>query len=103
MGAYVKLSTILRGTDHGIAFRCPGCDEVHVVNTKPGNGPVWDWNGDVDKPTVSPSIQVTKPWVTRSELGCHSYVREGRIEFLSDCKHALAGQTVNLPPFDREG
>lgn len=27
---------------------------------------------------------------------CHSFVRDGRIEFLSDCTHALAGQTVEL-------
>jgi hypothetical protein len=30
---------------------------------------------------------------------CHSFVRDGRIEFLSDCTHRLAGQTVDLPDF----
>ena len=30
-------------------------------------------------------------------LLCHSHVREGRIQFLSDCTHALVGQTVDLP------
>lgn len=28
---------------------------------------------------------------------CHSFVTAGRIEFLPDCTHALAGQTVDLP------
>lgn len=28
---------------------------------------------------------------------CHSFVRAGKIEFLGDCTHALAGQTVALP------
>ena len=28
---------------------------------------------------------------------CHSFVTDGRIQFLSDCTHALAGQTVDLP------
>jgi hypothetical protein len=28
---------------------------------------------------------------------CHSFVRNGRIEFLGDCTHALASQTVDLP------
>lgn len=28
---------------------------------------------------------------------CHSFVRDGQIEFLSDCTHALAGKTVSLP------
>jgi len=32
-----------------------------------------------------------------SEYRCHSFVRDGRIEFLSDCTHALKGQTVDLP------
>jgi hypothetical protein len=28
---------------------------------------------------------------------CHSFVTDGRIQFLGDCTHALAGQTVDLP------
>lgn len=28
---------------------------------------------------------------------CHSFVTDGRIQFLSDCTHSLAGQTVDLP------
>ena len=28
---------------------------------------------------------------------CHSFVIDGRIQFLSDCTHALANQTVDLP------
>ena len=28
---------------------------------------------------------------------CHSFVTDGRIQFLNDCTHALAGQTVDLP------
>ena len=27
----------------------------------------------------------------------HSYVTDGRIQYLSDCTHPLAGQTVDLP------
>lgn len=27
---------------------------------------------------------------------CHSFVRNGKIEFLSDCTHELAGKTVEL-------
>jgi len=28
---------------------------------------------------------------------CHSFVKDGHIEFLSDCTHDKAGQTVPLP------
>src|SRR5436309_254590 len=30
---------------------------------------------------------------------CHSFVRDGLIEFLGDCTHPLAGRTVPLEPF----
>jgi len=30
---------------------------------------------------------------------CHSFVTDGQIQFLGDCTHALAGQTVPLQPF----
>jgi hypothetical protein len=29
---------------------------------------------------------------------CHSFIRNGQWEFLGDCAHKLAGQTVPLPP-----
>ena len=28
---------------------------------------------------------------------CHSFVRAGQIEFLGDCTHEFAGQTVPMP------
>jgi hypothetical protein len=30
---------------------------------------------------------------------CHSFIKEGMIEFQTDCKHELAGKTVHLPEF----
>ena len=69
----------------------------------------WKFNGDFGKPTFSPSIKVTgqygtNPDGTGSEKDgtlvktcCHSYVKDGRIQFLGDCTHALKGQTVDLP------
>jgi len=31
---------------------------------------------------------------------CHSIVTDGKIAFLTDCFHTLAGQTVDLPDWD---
>ena len=28
---------------------------------------------------------------------CHHFIRDGKIQFLGDCTHALRGQTVDLP------
>lgn len=107
---------VIRTTDDGRAmFWCPGCKQYHGPKVK-GDGP-WEWNGDRDKPTFSPSIlvrwtrtpndsdldrimagEVVKP----VDVVCHSFVRNGMIEFLSDCTHKLAGQTVPLKDDESE-
>lgn len=100
-------------------FVCPGCEFYHVVIIK-GNGspgPVWGYNGNEKAPTFSPSLLVR--WVSvpdvleedengklvtgpdgkvkgaKNEI-CHSFIREGKIQFLNDCTHKLKGQTVEL-------
>lgn len=77
----------------GLRFHCPGCECSHFIYIESPNewGYHWQFNGDVDRPTLSPSVQ---------GRGCHCFVRDGRIEFLSDCSHALAGQTVELPDIE---
>lgn len=95
-----------------VGFWCPGCAQMHVVRVPP-HAFAWDFNGDYDRPTFMPSVLVTGvERMTDAEharamagekieprpLRCHSFVRDGRIEFLGDCTHALAGRTVDLPP-----
>lgn len=104
-----------------VQFWCPGCEEFHTVNIGPGS-PSWRFNGDYEKPTFEPSVLVRSGhyvptwsgkqcWCTYNAENpndpvkykctvCHSFVRNGMIEFLGDCTHALAGQTVALtaPP-----
>lgn len=109
-------------------FRCPGCKEAHMVRVGDGPGPRWGYNGDAERPTFTPSINVRgiRPpgggeemtpaeeveydalfasggaeAVLSSRFGscCHSFVTDGRIQFLGDCTHELAGQTVPLPAF----
>ncbi len=93
---------------------------LHQVKTGIGPGPRWEWNGDAGRPTFRPSVLVRfQRWVpsaetpevdekirsgeivqTKVDAVCHSFVTEGRIQFLGDCTHALAGQTVDLPEVD---
>ena len=81
----------------GQIFFCPGCRDTHAVNMRVrSDGPRWTYNGDVDRPTFTPSILHTVDWPDGREV-CHSFVRDGRIQFLSDCTHALANRTVDLP------
>ena len=105
------LSKVLHGLEGGrVAFQCPGCKRPHPINVGAPPGPRWTYNGNPDKPTFMPSVLVrwSEPSDNPSEFDdsskdvpkvCHSFVTDGRIQFLSDCTHALAGQTVNLPEF----
>lgn len=81
-------------TETALRFSCPGCKDWHVIRTGPDG---WTWDGSVDVPTFSPSVLVQGPIGGVADGRCHSFVTAGRIEFLSDSTHALAGQTVDLP------
>lgn len=80
-------------------FWCPGCDEAHAVQVGGEHpGPKWSWNGSLERPTFQPSVLVRgNKGDTVNPYVCHSFVVEGRIQFLGDCTHALAEQTVDLP------
>jgi hypothetical protein len=91
-----------------IKFWCPGCDDLHMVSD--------DWNvtGSGASLTIEPSILIYErqklvnedlewevllsPENITTAPRCHSFVRNGHIEFLSDCTHELTGQTVVIPP-----
>jgi len=86
-------------------FICPGCnEELHAATvTLPtvddgGGRAQWSWNRSEDKPTLTPSLLITSAHGDKKTI-CHSLVNEGQIQFLGDCTHALAGQTVPLPPW----
>ncbi len=91
-------------------FWCAGCDTHHAINPKG-----WTWNGDAERPTFTPSVlvrgvEMTDEGKAMLERGdrppdgsypsrphvCHSFVTDGRIQYLTDSTHALAGQTVPL-------
>lgn len=105
-------SKLLRHDDY-VYFMCPGCKDYHAIKTGAGG---WSFNGDGDKPTFTPSVLVSvqtwHPPVTNENMAvwdiepweqhlviqtCHSFVADGRIQFLSDCSHDLKDTTVDLP------
>ena len=99
MSTQGKLRTLEGGR---VAFMCPGCKSLHQVRVQGEGGPIWTWNGSHDAPTFTPSILVTYNGPDAGIDGappavCHSFVTDGRIQFLGDCTHAMAGQTVELP------
>ena len=93
---------ILSSDGCAFLFDCPGCGQLHAVWVKqpacPGDRqyPVWSWNGSLDTPTFTPSLLVKGGDFEHPHAVCHSFIRDGRIQFLSDCTHALTGQTVEM-------
>jgi hypothetical protein len=84
-------------------FFCPGCQSMHGVwvrQPNPTTGAQWTWNGSAERPTFAPSIVIYgEPSEGRKTrvMRCHSFIRDGRIQYLDDSEHGLRGQTVALP------
>jgi hypothetical protein len=84
-----------------LMFVCPGCaaggpkdyEGLHMlpVNAENIDKPSWGWNGDLESPTLSPSI------LSKGYCVCHSFLRDGIFEFLTDSSHPLSGQNVPMP------
>lgn len=99
----MRAKQCVNGDGQTVAYRidCPGCDGFHVVHVAHSNpGANWQFNGDTERPTFSPSLLVNKDFSHPGVPRCHSFVRDGRIQFLSDCTHHLAGKTVDLPEIE---
>jgi hypothetical protein len=77
-------------------FHCPGCECDHGVWLKPPHegGPQWEWNGDMEKPTFTPSIKVTSRYAG-IDLICHMIITNGIIDY-TDSTHKLGGQKVEM-------
>lgn len=107
-------------SDNSFIFSCPGCKQPHRFTSS------WQFNGDLENPTINPSILVKSGhfaphfkegdncWCSYNLMKmaeglpeskfrcaiCHSFIKEGKIQFLGDCTHELVGQTVELPEID---
>lgn len=81
-------------------FWCPGCHSHHWFDVTR-----WTWNGSLDKPTVRASILnnhtiklqtsvLSNP--TELQTRCHIFITDGQIQYLEDCTHSYAGETVPM-------
>lgn len=107
---------------------CNGPHSIKV-NSPNAPGPNWSYNGNPDSPTFTPSVlarttgapdgrsvmtdeearehdaicrEMGREALFASRFGkvCHSFVTDGRIQYLGDCTHSLANQTVDLPDWE---
>lgn len=88
-------------TSEGYWAYCPGCTFRHFINVADTAKPRWSFSGSLDRPTFSPSLLVRYPYAHEQRV-CHSFIVNGQWQFLSDCTHALAGQTVDMVDVDTE-
>jgi len=96
-------------------FHCPGCGHLHALNDNktdtikinpknPKKVPIWEFNGNFERPTINPSYlswsyrknPITGEYNIEIDR-CHSFIRDGMIQYLSDCHHSLKDQTIELP------
>ena len=87
------------GDRAGYSFWCEGCEGyhgVHVYSKNEKTGAQWKFNENLIKPTFTPSLHIKF-----DDVVCHSFVRNGEIQYLNDCTHKLKGKTVPLIP-DRD-
>jgi len=104
-----QASPYLRRNQDGYAHWCPACKQMHRLPDS------WDFNGDVNRPTFTPSFKHsgmatvrdangawTGEWVrdangnTVSEI-CHYILTDGILNFCTDCTHDFKGKNVPLP------
>lgn len=66
---------------YGLHYKCPCCGRHGYLPLNRDRAatqqPSWDWNGDVQNPTLSPSILSQ---TSRGGCGWHGYLRSGRWE-----------------------
>lgn len=78
-----------------LMFNLPGPIMTHILpvmigGTRQGT-PNWTWNGNIDLPTLKPSIKSTN-----GKDITHCWLNDGKVIFLEDCSHELKGQTLDL-------
>lgn len=104
-----QVSSKLRRGEGQYFHWCPACEEMHPLPDG------WTFDGNLESPTFSPSFkhtgkqcvvvngEWTGEWV-RDAAGnpvdwcCHYILTAGVLNFCGDCTHAMAGQSVPLPP-----
>lgn len=97
MAKIKKVEYIWEGKKHQhdqYLFQCPGCGYEHAFGLLTEGGH-HNFNMDFDHPTLSPSLLNN----FSPDRICHSFIINGKIQFLGDCWHKLAGQTVDIPEY----
>ena len=74
----------------GYSVDCPGCKMTHHISND------WNFNGNMNKPTFTPSVSVS--WNTKDGKPhkCHFHITDGIFKFDKDCTHDYAQQSIPM-------
>lgn len=88
-----------------VSLRIPGPTGLLTLpvirsGTRNGTG-CWTWNGSTEAPTLRPSV-LSEGYsiLTDAPFRCHTWINDGAAQFLADCSHDLANNTVPLLDVD---
>jgi hypothetical protein len=93
------------GTLIGWEIRCPACRSWHRIWTErpyPTTKARWTFNGNVESPSFSPSVNISCTPHKGHTYRCHFVVTNGQISYCGDCTHEMKGQTADLPVVEDE-
>jgi hypothetical protein len=103
MGIKTGQLTNADGSHRAWMVQCPACGCPHAFDAR------WTFNGDHERPTFGGSMLVRQA-IENPKTGllertgpseCHSHLVDGVWNYLSDCQHALRGQQVPAPDWDK--
>jgi len=77
-----------KNLDGSYYFHCPACEFPHGFNQ------TWSFNGDLIRPTVQPSL------LSKGVCRCHLFITDGKLQYLHDCDHDLAGKIIDMIAWD---
>lgn len=92
----MQVSPYLRRAQDRYLHYCPACDEVHSLPDS------WSFNGDVNKPTFTPSFKHSGYCEDKVIHICHYILTDGIINYCGDCTHSMAGKSIPLPELPSE-
>ena len=73
-------------------FFCPGCNIYHQFQLNQNMPIFWEWDGNNEYPTFTPSIIIK----IFDDVICHLQIIDGMIHYFSDCKHELNDLTIPM-------
>lgn len=96
------------------SIKCLGCGCTHEIPIVEGthySKAKWGFNNNLEKPTFTPSLHIRTgkyadpnyidpvDWPNASKV-CHSFITDGKIQYLGDCTHEYVNKTIELPDID---